>query len=1734
MSDVVDERLATQEKLFEFLRWNSYRSERHKLLYIATPKVACTSLKWWFAALEGYAQALYNINDSSESDPELVVHESHKVAPHVTGLVKADLYDALTSDEYFRFAVVRNPYKRIFSAWQSKLVLQEPLQVGRYTKFDFFNLPISSRQDIAPAFESFLEHLAANESPSFWDHHWTPQASLLKPEIIQYSQIARIEDTAALSNALKAWLGGYLPNPFDSHRANESLIPFQPDFITPRSAELLRAMYAEDFDVFGYDRELPAAKERFSEDEANVALKAVHLLRARHAQLRERSERLTTLTQAIGETGNRIASLEQSAAQRDALLHEREAQIAVRDEAVEERDKVIANLKKVIANLNSAVAARDTQISRLNRRGIERNAQIASLARTAAARDVQVKSLEQTVAERDALIAERDAQVAARDALIAGHNRHIEALQREAAEKGAQLDSERQRLAEIFGSRTWHLATRIRKGASAYRRVFGPAGSRGASAFARARRALETQLALRAIRGTPMFDGSFYLANNPDVRDAGIDPLRHYLVHGWREKRDPSPTFSTARYLSDNPDVEQAQLNPLVHYLRFGRREGRVLPVSGAVTSPDAIGTSATGVPMQAAGSSGLLPADAQATQQGGMQPAVQSALDAEVSAIRQSGLFDESYYLSVNPDLDLRPEDAIRHYCERGWREGRNPSDDFDTQYYLATYSDIRAGGINPFWHYVIAGKNEARHAAPAVSNRHEDDVWFGSFESDVKLIAFYRSPDWAAVRAGRPMFRGHLQPFLPSAQPGFYDPLDKDVLRWQAETARRHGVYAFCFDLFADDGEPLRPQPVDGFLTAEAADIRFCVRLQVQAPEQSRAIAGKLARCFADRRYVHVDDNPVVLLSVTADAAKTAAFISALNQRLAEQGTGAPSFIGCWSTGQADTAGMEPGEVFEASLDLRVSSEIGNFVPVSTSGMHLVPYSVVVANGISRLSREAPAGHVYYPVVSLARDNSTGRGENPVVYTRFDPKAYRRWLDAAIASARASSHEGGRMVFLNAWNDWNEGMALEPDHRTGFNRLNETSRALTGRESGKKMPKVSVIVPNYRHEQFLRRRLDSVYGQTYKNIEVLLLDDCSPDESRVVMDEYASAYPEITRTLYNDRNSGGVFRQWAKGIQAATGDLVWIAESDDFCDETFLETLVSSFDDESVMLAYGFSLFVDRDEKPIDGGFHWYVSDLDNAQRWSTSYVETAHNEVRTALGIKNTIPNASSVVFRRPVDLPLLEDESWLSMRVAGDWVFYLHLLRGGKIAYCADATNFFRRYPGSTADTTYKQEVFYREVGMASRTVAQLYDVPLEVLERCRKGYETFYSQMVGRDTEEFLRWYDYFSVLQARQQRLPNVMVTTMGFSPGGAEILPIRIANELKRQGHSVVLLNTGLMAQDDRIREMVRNDVPVAVESDVAATRELIRAFGIEALNTHQWHLQKYPTEVPDVFDSLRVHVASLHGMIEHGDAFGATEEQLRLADEKVTTWVYTANKNLVPFVNCGLYDETSTRFAKIPNGMMPATVVPVSRSSMGIPEDAFVLCCVSRAIPDKGWAETIEAVERARTLSNRDIRLVLVGNGPVYDEYCQSGPLEFVHFAGFSEDSVGYYAAADMGIMLTKFKSESFPLTIVDCLFAGRPYIATDVGDIRNMLTEGKDVAGAVIELEDWVVPVDAVSQIIAAFASDEQKYCSACALVAGVANRYKIDMVTSKYVELFNTSHGRQRLGSEERRRDPLQLN
>lgn len=300
--------LLDKEKLFGYLSGNSYLSERHKLLYVATPKVACTSLKWWFADLEGCAQAIRQSGGSAESDPELAIHDTfHKVAPNVTGLTPSALLEPLTSAAYFRFAIVRNPYKRIFSAWQSKLLLREPLQTTPYLQSDFFNQPIKSIVDLSEAFEGFLEHLAINEAPDYWDVHWTPQATLLRPDLVNYSKVVQIENADVLSAALAEWLGPQFIDPFATRSANESLIPYLPELITARSAELIRLLYAEDFAKFGYSTQLPSAKESFSTDQFNLAIKAIEILRGRHQRLGELSVQINAHKQAMVQKNRTIA-----------------------------------------------------------------------------------------------------------------------------------------------------------------------------------------------------------------------------------------------------------------------------------------------------------------------------------------------------------------------------------------------------------------------------------------------------------------------------------------------------------------------------------------------------------------------------------------------------------------------------------------------------------------------------------------------------------------------------------------------------------------------------------------------------------------------------------------------------------------------------------------------------------------------------------------------------------------------------------------------------------------------------------------------------------------------------------------------------------------------------------------------------------------------------------------------------------------------------------------------------------------------------------------------------------------------------------------------------------------------------------------------------------------------------------------------------------------------------------
>jgi hypothetical protein len=155
------------------------------------------------------------------------------------------------------------------------------------------------------------------------------------------------------------------------------------------------------------------------------------------------------------------------------------------------------------------------------------------------------------------------------------------------------------------------------------------------------------------------FDTSGYLAVNQDVAASGVNPLDHFHQIGWKQGRDPSAHFDTTLYLIHNPDVAAAGMDPLEHFLQFGFFEGR-----------------------QA------------------------------FAAIGQNivGGFDAQFYLFHNPDVAAAGIDALTHFNIAGRFEGRDPNAWFDTAGYLARYTDVAAAGINPLEHYETVGWTEGR----------------------------------------------------------------------------------------------------------------------------------------------------------------------------------------------------------------------------------------------------------------------------------------------------------------------------------------------------------------------------------------------------------------------------------------------------------------------------------------------------------------------------------------------------------------------------------------------------------------------------------------------------------------------------------------------------------------------------------------------------------------------------------------------------------------------------------------------------------------------------------------------------------------------------------------------------------------------------------------------------------------------------------------------------------------
>lgn len=245
---------------------------------------------------------------------------------------------------------------------------------------------------------------------------------------------------------------------------------------------------------------------------------------------------------------------------------------------------------------------------------------------------------------------------------------------------------------------------------------------------------------------------------------------------------------------------------------------------------------------------------------------------------------------------------------------------------------------------------------------------------------------------------------------------------------------------------------------------------------------------------------------------------------------------------------------------------------------------------------------------------------------------------------------------------------------------------------------PKVSVVVPNYNHARYLEQRLDSVFGQTYQNFEVIILDDCSTDHSLEVIKPYTEK--ENVRFYPNKKNSGTPFAQWERGVSIANGEYIWIAESDDVAEPELLEVLVRLLEENSkIGIAYCQSKRIGPEGEDL-GDFHFWTDHLDS-ERWHSSFTNSGTDECARYLIERNTIPNASAVVFRKTAYSEV--GNTPLSYRLCGDWLVWSKMLSRYDIAYSPRLLNQFRIHNQSVRETT-KDDLRNAEIRELQRYIA----------------------------------------------------------------------------------------------------------------------------------------------------------------------------------------------------------------------------------------------------------------------------------------------------------------------------------------------------------------------------------------------------------------------------------------------
>lgn len=631
------------------------------------------------------------------------------------------------------------------------------------------------------------------------------------------------------------------------------------------------------------------------------------------------------------------------------------------------------------------------------------------------------------------------------------------------------------------------------------------------------RRAREIQ----ALRDSGIFDAAWYAARNADLAHAGGDPHEHYVDIGWKQGRAPNFYLDPDYYRQNNEDIRSAGFDPVLHYLLHGDAEGR---------RPGPFFDT------------GWYRARYNLEAQDRALPHYLLNRHHGATPIPE---FDAEFYLATYRDVARAGADPFEHYVTIGWQEGREPSAEFESRYYVKRHMGGHATEP-PLLHWLRHRHEPGVHptmpretpTVPREVKRHsrpgEDFEDFrplpDTAKPRAKVLAYYLPQfhaiaendawwgagftEWTNLARGLPRFAGHYQPRIPRDL-GHYNLGGPDagaaVMRRQIEMAKRGGVHGWIFYWYWFNGHRLLEKPVEAFLKDRSLDMPFALMWanenwtrrwdgaandvlmsQDYRPEEEGALIAELARHFADPRYIRVKGRPVVMMYRASLVPETKAAVAGWRARFKEEHGEDPVFVMAQSFDDEDPIPLG----FDAAIEFPPHKLAKRTTPISASLDYLDPDftgTVFSFDEVVRASLDEP--EPAYPLIKCAVpgwDNDPRKqGNGTVVIHGARPASYEAWLAELVERATRTPFFGEPMVCVNAWNEWCEGAYLEPDLHYGSAFLNATARAVVGQPAAD-APALLVCAADAEEEESARLMLGmlgAIARRTGLRMEVLLL---------------------------------------------------------------------------------------------------------------------------------------------------------------------------------------------------------------------------------------------------------------------------------------------------------------------------------------------------------------------------------------------------------------------------------------------------------------------------------------------------------------------------------------------------------------------------------------------------------------------------------------------------------------------